>query len=176
MAFAQLHVKVRFAVPYFIQTFLCTLFVGMHDRGETWMVIYSIYCRWSCYEGGVQPSTRGRLWLSKKDHKAANFSTPDSAIICSDKNSGHRIFRQNSWPPSTIFFSINWIFVNNRKAHIMCWGISKYYKATKYILEFTYKGFFPIEEMSVYCVYMLKAFAQNLVTNNTDGNILFLDR
>ena len=27
-------------------------FQRMHVRQETWMVIYSIYCRRSCYEGG----------------------------------------------------------------------------------------------------------------------------
>ena len=34
----------------------------MHDRGETWMVIYSIYCRRSCYEEGAVIDKR----LSKK--------------------------------------------------------------------------------------------------------------
>ena len=56
--------------------------------------------------GEGQPSTRGRLWLSKKDHKAANFSTPDSAIICSDKNDGPRIFLQKSNMFIHIFDSI----------------------------------------------------------------------
>ena len=59
-------------------------FQRMHVRQETWMVIYSIYSPWSCYERGVRPSRRGRLWLSEEDHKAANFSSAsDSAIMCS---------------------------------------------------------------------------------------------
>ena len=38
------------------------LYLYLHDRGETWMVIYSIYCRWSCYEEGAVVDKR----LSKK--------------------------------------------------------------------------------------------------------------
>ena len=37
----------------------------MHGRAETWMVIYSIYCRRSCYERGA--STRGRGYGSVRN-------------------------------------------------------------------------------------------------------------